>query len=75
MLDEEKRHLGTFERKVKKSRGFSSDAEDISEELDVSKRKTHLLSDKIFETIFISLKIYTLSQFYKIQILSSFYIL
>ncbi|XP_063403799.1 dystrophin-like isoform X1 [Mytilus trossulus] len=34
MLDEEKRHLGTFERKVKKSRGFSSDAEDISEELD-----------------------------------------
>lgn len=55
MLDEEKRHLGTFERKVKKSRGFSSDAEDISEELDVSKGKTNLLSDQIFETIFIRL--------------------
>lgn len=36
MLDDEKRHLDTLERKVKKTRGLSSDAEDISEELDVS---------------------------------------
>ena len=35
MMDDEKRHLESLERKVKRSRGFSSDAEDISEELDV----------------------------------------